>query len=97
MTRTGAAITTDATGNIVPDIPVFTGLSTSNPTYAPYRIVSGTPSSTTAPVRCVKSLNHEICGTVDQTGACTLTHGWPSQSFAVGPGYEFTSFYLLNF
>jgi len=98
MTRTaaptGGAITTDATGNIVPDVPVFTGLA--DP-YKPYRIVSGAPVGTSAPVRCVKSLNHEMSGYVDQTGACFLSHGWPSQTFAVGTGYQFTAFYLLNF
>jgi len=94
LTRSGAAITTDASGNIVSDIPVFTGLA--DP-YKPYRMSGGTAVATSAPVRCVKSFNHEIAGFVDQTGACYLTHGWPSQTFATGAGYQFTAFYLLNF
>lgn len=94
MSRTGAAITTDASGNIVTDIPVFTGMT--DP-YRPYLMGGSSSVPTSAPVRCIKSSNHNLYGYVDQTGACTLTHGWPSQTYATGAGYQFTAFYLLNF
>lgn len=90
MTRTDPPITTDATGNIVTDVPVFNSLPVE------YRPFHADASATTAQVRCVKSANHEISGYVNQAGACVLTHGWPSQTFSSTSGYRFYGFYLLG-
>jgi hypothetical protein len=82
----GNDLATDPTGNIVTDIPVFTGLP-----------VGIRPSPTVARVRCVKSDNHDLYGYVDSTGACFFTHGWPSQSYTATSGYQLIAQYFLGF
>ena len=85
MTRTGAAIVTDSTGNTT-DVPVFTGLP-----------ANLRPDPTVARVRCIKSDNHDLYGYVDNTGACYFTHGWPSQTYAATSGYQLIAQYFLGF